>query len=76
MEENIVSFRKSVRIIFELIKKGNKNICNRYETQRLGDSDNRCCFCANGVLFDLYYNRYNRIDVEKDKKGVHGIYWR
>jgi carbon-monoxide dehydrogenase catalytic subunit len=75
MEENRISHHKSVRKLYDRIKKdGMTNIWDRFEAQGFGDDpDKRCPFCLGGVRCDLCSNGPCRADVEKDKRGVCGI---
>jgi len=74
MEGERISYHKSVRILYERIKKDNmSNIWDRYEAQGFGDPDKRCPFCMAGVRCDLCSNGPCRADAAKDKKGVCGI---
>ncbi|MDH5449631.1 MAG: anaerobic carbon-monoxide dehydrogenase catalytic subunit [Candidatus Bathyarchaeota archaeon] len=74
MEGDRISYHKSVRTLYERIKKDNmNNIWDRYEAQGFGDPDKRCPFCMAGVRCDLCSNGPCRADAAKDKKGVCGI---
>jgi carbon-monoxide dehydrogenase catalytic subunit len=74
MEEDRISYHKSVQTLYKRIKKDNMtNIWDRYEAQGFGDPDKRCPFCMGGVRCDLCSNGPCRADVEKDKRGVCGI---
>ncbi len=74
MEENRISYHKSVQMLYKKIKKDNMtNIWDRYQAQGFGDPDKRCPFCMGGVRCDLCSNGPCRADVEKDKRGVCGI---
>ncbi len=75
MEENRISYHKSVLKVYERIKEdGMDSIWDRYEAQGMGGNpDQRCPFCMGGVRCDLCSNGPCRADVAKDKKGVCGI---
>lgn len=75
MEEDRISYHKSVRKMYDRLKKDNmNNIWDRYEAQGFGDNpDKRCPFCMGGVRCDLCSNGPCRADVEQDKRGVCGI---
>lgn len=75
MEGDRISYHKSVRRVYERLKKDNmNNIWDRYEKQGFGeDPDKRCPFCMGGVRCDLCSNGPCRADALKDKRGVCGI---
>lgn len=75
MEGNRISYHKSVRKVYERLKKdGMNNIWDRYEAQGIGGNpDQRCTFCMAGVRCDLCSNGPCRADAYKDKRGVCGI---
>ncbi|MGV9198708.1 MAG: anaerobic carbon-monoxide dehydrogenase catalytic subunit [Promethearchaeia archaeon] len=75
MEENRISYHKSVKKVYERIKEdGMTNIWDRYEAQGFGsDPDKRCPFCLKGARCDLCSNGPCRADASIDKRGVCGI---
>ncbi len=75
MEEERISYHKSVKKMYERIKAdGLTNIWERYENQGIkGDPDQRCPFCSKGIRCDLCSNGPCRADAEKEKRGVCGI---
>jgi len=75
MEGDRISYHKSVRRVYERIKKdGMNNIWDRYEAQGFGGNpDKRCPFCMGGIRCDLCSNGPCRADALKDKRGVCGI---
>lgn len=75
MDENRISYHKSVRLVYNRIKEENMdNIWDRYEAQGFGgDPDKRCPFCQAGTRCDLCSNGPCRADVSINKRGVCGI---
>ncbi|UCH71360.1 MAG: anaerobic carbon-monoxide dehydrogenase catalytic subunit, partial [Candidatus Bathyarchaeota archaeon] len=75
MEGDRISYHKSVRRVYERIKRdGMNNIWDRYEAQGFGGNpDKRCPFCVGGIRCDLCSNGPCRADALKDKRGVCGI---
>ncbi|AFV22903.1 carbon monoxide dehydrogenase [Methanolobus psychrophilus R15] len=75
VEENRISYHKSVRTAYKRIKEdGMTNIWDRYEAQGMGGNpDRRCSFCQGGMRCDLCSNGPCRADAAKDKRGVCGI---
>ena len=75
MEGERLSYHKSVRKVYERIKKdGMINIWDRFEAQGFGgDPDKRCPFCLKGARCDLCSNGPCRADASIDKRGVCGI---
>jgi carbon-monoxide dehydrogenase catalytic subunit len=75
MLDDRISYHKSVRTMYERLKKdGMTNVWDRYEAQGLGgDPDKRCSFCIGGTRCDLCSNGPCRADAAKDKRGVCGI---
>ncbi len=64
MEGERISYHKSVRKVYERIKKdGITNIWDRFEAQGFGGvPDNRCPFCLKGARCDLCSNGPCRSD--------------
>jgi carbon-monoxide dehydrogenase catalytic subunit len=75
LEGERLSYHKSVRKVYERIKKdGMINIWDRFEAQGFGgDPDKRCPFCLKGARCDLCSNGPCRADASIDKRGVCGI---
>ena len=75
MEDARISYHKSVRLMYDRIKKDNmNNVWDRYEAQGMGGNpDQRCSFCMAGIRCDLCSNGPCRADAAKDKRGVCGI---
>jgi carbon-monoxide dehydrogenase catalytic subunit len=75
MENERISYHKSVQKVYERIKKdGMNNIWDRFEAQGFGgDPDKRCPFCLKGARCDLCSNGPCRADSSIDKRGVCGI---
>ena len=75
MEGERLSYHKSVRKVYERIKKdGMINIWDRFEAQGFGGvPDKRCPFCLSGARCDLCSNGPCRADASIDKRGVCGI---
>ncbi len=75
MEGDRISYHRSVRRVYERIKRdGMNNIWDRYEAQGFGGNpDKRCPFCMGGIRCDLCSNGPCRADALKDKRGVCGI---
>ncbi len=75
MEDDRISYHKSVQKVYERIKKdGMNNIWDRFEAQGFGgDPDKRCPFCLKGARCDLCSNGPCRADSSIDKRGVCGI---
>ncbi len=75
MEDERISYHKSVRKVYERIKKdGITNIWDRFEAQGFGgDPDKRCPFCLKGARCDLCSNGPCRSDSSIDKRGVCGM---
>jgi carbon-monoxide dehydrogenase catalytic subunit len=75
MEDNRISYHKSVKKVYERIKKdGMTNIWDRFEAQGFGGvPDKRCPFCLKGARCDLCSNGPCRSDASIDKRGVCGI---
>ena len=75
MENERISYHKSIQKVYERIKKdGMNNIWDRFEAQGFGgDPDKRCPFCLKGARCDLCSNGPCRADSSIDKRGVCGI---
>ncbi|MFX1600915.1 MAG: anaerobic carbon-monoxide dehydrogenase catalytic subunit [Promethearchaeota archaeon] len=75
MENERISYHKSVQKVYERIKKdGMTNIWDRFEAQGFGGvPDKRCPFCLKGARCDLCSNGPCRADSSIDKRGVCGI---
>ncbi len=75
MENERISYHKSVQKVYERIKKdGMTNIWDRFEAQGFGgDPDKRCPFCLKGARCDLCSNGPCRADSSIDKRGVCGM---
>jgi carbon-monoxide dehydrogenase catalytic subunit len=75
MENERISYHKSVQKAYERIKKdGMNNIWDRFVAQGFGgDPDKRCPFCLKGARCDLCSNGPCRADASIDKRGVCGI---
>ena len=75
MENERISYHKSVQKVYERIKKdGMTNIWDRFEAQGFGgDPDKRCPFCLKGARCDLCSNGPCRADASIDKRGVCGM---
>jgi carbon-monoxide dehydrogenase catalytic subunit len=75
MENERISYHKSVQKAYERIKKdGMNNIWDRFVAQGFGGNpDKRCPFCLKGARCDLCSNGPCRADVSIDKRGVCGI---
>ncbi|MFX0037766.1 MAG: anaerobic carbon-monoxide dehydrogenase catalytic subunit [Promethearchaeota archaeon] len=75
MENERLSYHKSVQKAYERIKKdGMNNIWDRFEAQGFGGvPDKRCPFCLKGARCDLCSNGPCRADSSIDKRGVCGI---
>jgi carbon-monoxide dehydrogenase catalytic subunit len=75
MENERISYHKSVQKVYEKLKKDGMNtIWDRFETQGFGGvPDRRCPFCLKGARCDLCSNGPCRADSSIDKRGVCGM---
>ncbi|MFW9877684.1 MAG: anaerobic carbon-monoxide dehydrogenase catalytic subunit [Candidatus Thorarchaeota archaeon] len=75
MENERISYHKSVQKVYEKLKKDGMNtIWDRFEAQGFGGiPDRRCPFCLKGARCDLCSNGPCRADPSIDKRGVCGM---